>query len=420
VRRDRERRFGIGKVLVVVVAERALEGLRVIDISQGIAGPYATKLLADSGALVTKIEPPGGDYARRLGPFPNDVPDPERSGLFLHLNTSKRSVTLDVSVTSGQVVLKKMLANADVFVAAERASTLKSWGLSFEDVRGEFPDLVFAQVSPFGASGPYAEYDGNSLTAMAMSTIMYNTGEPDREPLCTGGDPGEYLAGMHLWIGILAALENRAKRGGGDFVDVSMADAAAAADEYNAAMYGFQGAIRRRYYSRHIFGYPNDIMQCADGYVVVIPGAAGFPTPLTKDTLSPMALLFEQPELNEHELFVSAGARMLKWKEFDELVQPYMSTHGAAEIVETAQALRMPFAYVPTAPDLLEDAHLAARKFFAQSGEYRIPGAPFRMSETPMTMTPAPALGSANKDVLVDELGYEKGDLRVLSDRGIT
>ena len=338
----------------------------------------------------------------------------------MHLNTGKRSVTLDLSVASGQVVLRKMLAQADVFVAGERASTLQAWGLSPETVRAEFPELVFAQVSPFGASGPYADYDGNSLTAMAMSSIMYNTGEPDREPLTTGGNAGEYVAGIQLWIGILAALENRARNGGGEHVDVGMADAAAAADEYNAAMYAFQGAIRRRYYSRHIFGYPNDIMECADGHVVVIGGAAGFPTPLTKDTLSPMALLMEDPELNTHELFTSAGARMIKWREFDELVKPYMSTHTAAEIVETAQALRMPFAYVPTAADLLESEHLAARGFFEQVGGYSIPGAPFRMSETPLTSDPAPALGAANEQVLAGELGYDAGDLTILSDRGVT
>jgi crotonobetainyl-CoA:carnitine CoA-transferase CaiB-like acyl-CoA transferase len=376
-------------------------------------------LLADSGALVTKVEPPGGDYARRLGPFPNDVPDPEQSGLFLHLNTSKRGITLDVSVPSGQVVLKKLLAQADVFVAGERTSTLTTWGLAYDQLKAGFPELIVAQLSPFGATGPYADYDGNSLTAMAMSTIMYNTGDPEREPLVTGGDAGEYVAGIHLWIGILAALENRAKNGGGDHVDVGMSDAAAAADEYNAAMYGFQGAVRRRFYSRHIFGYPNDIMECADGYVVVIPGAAGFPTPMTKDTLSPMALLFEQPELNEHELFLSGGARMLKWRDFDELVKPYMSTHSAAEIVETAQALRMPFAYVPSAPELLESEHLAARGFFQKAGGHTIPGAPFKMSETPMTMTSAPALGSATAEVLTAELGYEKSDLTVLSDQEI-
>jgi len=406
------------------MADRALEGLRVVDISQGIAGPYATKLLADCGAAVTKIEPPGGDFSRRLGPFPDDVPDPERSGLFLHLNTGKRSVTLDIAVTSGQVVLKKLLARADVFVTGERTATLERWGLRYNDLRGEFPELVVAQVSPFGATGPYADYDGNSLTSMAMSTIMYNTGEPDREPLSTGGEAGEYVAGIQLWLGILAALENRARRGGGDHVDLSMAEAVAIADEYNAAMYGFQGAIRRRYYSRHIFGYPNDITPCADGHVVMIPGAGGFPTPLTADTIAPMALLVEDPELNKHPLFVSAGERMLRWREFDELVEPYMSSHAAMEIVMTAQALRMPFAFVPNAADLLADEHLAERGFFVSlshpgDGTLVHPGAPFKMSATPMTIAPAPRLGEATAEVLMQDAGYEKDDLTILSDRGV-
>src|SRR5438270_4691 len=231
--------------------DQALTDLRVVDISQGIAGPYATKLLADSGATVTKVEPPAGDYSRRLGPFPNDLPDPEKSGLYLHLNTSKRSITLDVSVASGQVVLKKLLANADVFVCGEKTSTLQSWGLSYDDLKDDYPDLVVAQVSPFGATGPYADYEGNSLTAMAISSIMYNTGDPDREPLTTGGEPAEYIAGVHLWIGILAAIENRAAHGGGDHVDVSIAEAAAVSDEYNAAMYAFQGAVRRRQRPAH-------------------------------------------------------------------------------------------------------------------------------------------------------------------------
>ncbi len=406
------------------MAERALEGVRVVDISQGIAGPYATKLLADSGAAVTKIEPPGGDYSRRFGPFPGDLPDSERSGLFLHLNTGKRSVTLDVSVVSGQVILKKLLANADVFVAGERASTLQAWGLSYDDLKDEFPELVFAQVSPFGATGPYADYDGNSLTAMAMSSIMYNTGEPDREPLSTGGDPGEYLGGIHLWIGILAALENRARSGGGDFVDVSMADAVAAGDEYNTAMYAFQGAIRKRYYSRHIFGYPNDIVACADGHVVMIPGASGFPSRLAPDTMSPMALLFENPDLNAHPLFLSAGERMIQWREFDALIKDYLATHTTMEIVMTAQAFRMPFAFVPSSEDLLSDEHLAARAFFEtithpKAGVLTHTGAPFKMSVTPLRSSAAPERGDANVAVLCDELGYEKTDLTILSDRGV-
>ncbi len=406
------------------MTERALDGLRVVDISQGIAGPYATKLLADAGALVTKVEPPAGDYSRRLGPFPGDIPDPEKSGLYLHLNTSKRSITLDVSVPSGQVVLKKLLANADVFVCGEKTSTLESWGLAYNDLKAQFPDLIVAQVSPFGATGPYADYDGNSLTAMAMSTIMYNTGDPEREPLATGGEPGEYIAGVHLWIGILTALENRAKNGGGDHIDVGMSDAVACADEYNAAMYGFQGAIRRRYYSRHIFGYPNDIMQCADGYVVVIPGASGFKSPLAPpDTISPMALLLEDIELDQTVFFQQMGERMINWRDFEKLMEPYLMSHSTLEIVMTAQALRLPFAFVPTVADLLTDEHLAERNFFdrlkTSAGDVTVPGQPFVMSETPFTVAPAPAKGSATADILTKEAGYETSDLTILSDQGV-
>ena len=260
---------------------------------------------------------------------------------------------------------------------------------------------------------------------MAMSTIMYNTGDPDREPLVTGGEPGEYLAGVQLWIGILAALANRAKNGGGDHVDVSLAEAVAAADEYNAAMYGFQGAIRRRYYSRHIFGYPNDIMACADGHVVVIPGANGFPSPLPPDTISPMALLLENIELDKTPFFKQMGERMIGWREFEALIAPYLSSKTAMEIVMTAQALRLPFAFVPTPSDLLSDEHLAERGFFekieSKAGPLTIPGQPFKMSETPLHGRPrrrvrgkAPTSRCAGRS-----LGYEKGDLTILSDRGV-
>jgi crotonobetainyl-CoA:carnitine CoA-transferase CaiB-like acyl-CoA transferase len=164
-------------------------------------------------------------------------------------------------------------------------------------------------------------------------------------------------------------------------------------------------------------------MACADGHVVVIPGASGFPSPLARDTICPMALLLEDPELNAHPLFLQAGERMIQWREFEALMQPYLSTHSAAEIVMTAQALRLPFAFVPTASDLLNDEHLAERGFFVTqktaAGEVTIPGAPFRMTETPMHFAPAPGRGAANAQVLVDELGYEKGDLTILSDRGV-
>ncbi len=399
------------------MAELALSDVRVLDLSRGIAGAYASKLLADYGADVIKVEPPEGDPVRRLGPFPDDVPDPEMGGLFLFLNTNKRSLTLDVSTVSGQVVLRKLLPKADVLIEDGPPGTMHGRELGYEDLHAGFPRLVYASVTPFGLTGPYRDFKGNSLTAMAQSGVMYATGAPDREPLTTGGDPAEFLAGLQLWAGILAALADRDASGEGQLVDVSMAEAAAASDEYNSAMYSFQGAIRRRYYSRHTFGYPSDILPCKDGYVTVVPGAAGWP--------DAMALVFERPEWAEHELFTNVRERVLRWREFDEMVQPYLMSHTAEEIVARAQELRLPFALVPLPADLLSSRHLAERGFFQEvehpkAGVLRLPGAPFVMSETPARPGRAPLRGEHNAEILTGDAGYELPDLTILSDRGVT
>ncbi len=408
------------------MTEGALSDLRVIELAQGIAGPYCGKLLADLGATVIKIEPPEGDRARRLGPFPQDQPHPEKSGLFLHLNTGKKSVTIDVSVTSGQMLLRKLLDRADVLIESEGPSRTAGYGLSYDDLKADFPQLVYLSITAFGCTGPYKDYQGNSLTAMAMSTIMYATGDPEREPLTTGGTPADYIAGIHGWIGALAALAYREGEGLGQHVDVSLAEAAACADEYNAAMYAFQGAIRGRFYSRHVFGYPMDIMPCKDGHIVLIPGASGFPQRgiTTEGAVSAMALLLGDPELDQQPLFNSFAERMVRWREVDDLLLPWLMEHEAKEIVETAQALRMPFALVPSVKDLLEDEHLAARDFFQrighpEAGELPYAGPPFRMSETPARIERAPLLGEHNEEALA-ELGYSKEEQSILREREVT
>ncbi|MCH7699587.1 MAG: CoA transferase [Chloroflexi bacterium] len=387
------------------MAEGSLSDLRIVDLTQGIAGPYCTKLFADLGAEVIKVEPPDGDWSRTLGPFPSDEPHPEKSGLFLHLNTGKKSLTLDLESDTGQALVKKLLAEADVLVESDGQTRMAELGLAHDDLRGGLPNLISVSVTPFGCSGPYKDYRGNSLTAMAMSTIMYNTGHPDREPLTTGGTPADYIAGIHAWIGALAAVAYRAEHGKGQHVDVSLAESAACTDEYNAGMYAFQGAIRRRFYSRHVFGYPMDIMACKDGYIVFIPGAGGFPQRgLTQEgTVSPMSLLMENPELDQNPLFQSGQERMIRWREVDELIQPFLDTKEAKEIVDFAQALRMPFAPVPTVKDLVEDEHLAARSFFEtidhpEASKLTYAGAPFRMSETPPMINRAPTLGEHNEE----------------------
>jgi len=353
----------------------ALEGLRVVDLSQGIAGPYCTSLLADSGAEVIKVEPPEGDYARRLGPFPDDEPHPDRGGLFIHLNGNKKSVTLDVATPSGRTVLRKLLDGADVLVESDPPGRLASLGLGYEDLKGELPRLVYCSLTPFGQTGPYAGFKGSSLACLALSGLMYVTGDPDKEPLATGGEAAEYFAGVNAWVAVLAALEQRAATGEGQHVDVSMLEALGSADEYNTAMYATCGAIRKRFYSHHhIPAYPAEIYPCRDGYIVVISGTGGFPLG--------MALLLERPELESNPMFVNFWLRVLQWRQFEEILRPYLLVHDWRDLLTRAQELRMPFAPVMSPRSLMEDEHLAERGFFEEVeqpgiGRVRVAGSPF-------------------------------------------
>lgn len=398
--------------------ELALVDLRVLDLSQEIAGPFCTKLLADLGAEVIKIEPPeGGDYARRLGPFPDDIPHHDRAGLFLHLNTNKKSVSLDISKQSGRVILRKLLAKADVLVESYLPGYLSGLDLGYDDLKDQFPSLVYCSITPFGQTGPYRDYKGNSLSAMALSGLMYVTGDPDKEPLCTGGEPADYFAGLTAWVAILAALEQRARTGTGQYIDVSLLESLGAADEYNTIMYSGYGAIRRRYYSRHLFLYPADIFPCQDGHIVAIGGPAGFPTG--------MALLLENPDLEGNPLFSpNPWLRTINWRQFDEMMAPYLMSHSWQDLLSRAQELRLPFAPVLDPKTLLENEHLRERRFFVdidhpEAGPLPQAGAPFQMSETPMRVGRAPLLGEHTQEVLL-ELGYEKADTVILRERGIT
>ena len=396
----------------------ALDDLRIIDLSQGIAGPYCTRLLADYGAEVIKIEPPdGGDPARNLGPFPDDIPHHDRAGLFLHLNTNKKSVTLDIATQSGRVVLGKLLAKADALVESYPPGYLAGLGLGYDDLKADFPSLIYCSITPFGQTGPYRDYKGNSLACMALSGLMYVTGEPDKEPLCTGGEPAQYFAGITAWVAILAAVQQRLASGGqGQHIDVSMLESLGAADEYNTLMYSAFGAVRKRFYSRHMFAYPSDIFPCEDGHIVVIGGAAGFPTG--------MAVLLENPELESNPLFQNPWARTINWRQFEELILPYLREHKWEDLLGRAQELRMPFAAVLDPKTLLENRHLEERGFFQtvdhpEAGRLPHTGAPFRTGETPMRVGRAPLLSEHTQEVLL-ELGYDKEDTVILRERGIT
>jgi crotonobetainyl-CoA:carnitine CoA-transferase CaiB-like acyl-CoA transferase len=396
---------------------RALAGVRVLDCSESIAGAWCTRLLADFGAEVILVEPPEtGARPRALGPFPDDVPDTERSALFLHLNAGKKSITLDLSTISGQVILKKLLPRTDVLVDSAVPGVMASRGLDHASLKDAFPHLICASVTPFGQTGPWKDYAGDALTAWAAGGLAEVTGAPDREPLANGVPVAEYFAAYTLLVGVLTALRWRDQGGGGQQVETSLMEAIAANDEYGAALYAYQGAIRRRWYSRHPFRYPSDIFPCKDGYVALVYGQTG---------LQELAVLIGRPDLIDHPLFVDGAERARRWPEFEELLRPYLMSHTAREIVASGQELHQPFALVPTIAELLDDPHLAARRYFAtiehpKAGPLRHPGPPWRMSATPWQTGPAPLLGEHNQQILAgDETDYTPEELVILRERGV-
>src|SRR4030043_106435 len=196
---------------------------RVLDLSEGVAGAYCTKLLAGFGADVIKIERPGGgDPVRRHGPFPDDLPHGEKGALFLYLNTGKKSITLDIAQRSGALILRRLVEGAEVVVESFPPGWLAELALGYESLARIKPRLVMTSVTPFGQEGPYAGYKATNLTAFAAGGQMALTGEPEREPLKTGGYGGEYQAGLHPFAATAVAAFSADATEVGQHIDIAV------------------------------------------------------------------------------------------------------------------------------------------------------------------------------------------------------
>jgi len=396
--------------------EQALSGLKVLDLTHFIAGPYCTKLMADIGAEIIKVERPGqGDGARALGPFSKDEPHPEKSGLFFYLNTNKKSITLNLKTETGVGLLKELAKDANVIVENFEPRVMPSLGLSYEELKGVNPRLVMASISNFGQTGPYRDYKATNLTIMALGGTMAITGDEHR-PLKPGGSQAEYMAGLMGFSATMIALLWQEETGLGQHVDLSIMECIAGNMEGATTEYPYLGVIRRRMMQRFTYGHPVGLYPCKDGYVIVIPGLGG---------MESLAMLLGDPGLMEHELFQDARLRQQRAQEFDELfLLPYLKEHTKKEIFEQAQELRMPFGYAQTIDELLDDVQLQAREFFVKEehplmGDVTYPGPLFRMGETSWKAGRPPLLGEHNEEIYCQRLGYTKEDLVKLRERRI-
>ncbi|MCH8090263.1 MAG: CoA transferase [Chloroflexi bacterium] len=395
-----------------------LSGLKVLDLTHYAAGPYATRMMAAQGAEVTKIERPGaGDPARHIGPFPGDDPDPEQSALFLYLNTSKKSITLNLNTTSGTETLKRLLVSADVLVENFQPGVMASMGLDYPQVESVNPRLVMASITYFGQTGPYKSYKGNSMVGFAVTGQMHMTGDPDKEPLVGAGYQPEYQAGLHAYDAVLAALYWRETSGKGQHIDVSVMEAMAYYHEFAITTWTHVKALSIRAGNNYPVGnHPLTIYLCKDGYISI-----SCVTPRQSESLF---LLIERPDLIDDPKLGTGTSRWENRDEFDEIILPWLMERTMDEIVTAAQDLRIPCTYVPTFGQLFQDRQLRARDYWVALehplvGRHTYAGAPFKMDQTPMQVTRAPLLGEHNEEVYCGDLGCSKEDLVRLRERNI-
>ena len=390
-----------------------LDGVRALELGGWVSAPYCGKLLADYGADVIKIEPPGGgDEARRMGPFAGDDPHPEKSIPFLFLNTNKRGITLDVETAAGSGLLHRLLESADVLVE-NHPPNAKPAGLEPETLVERYPHLVATAITPFGQTGPYRDFAATDIVTTAISGLMYHSGDSDQEPLRNALSQSFYVAGSNAAVATSAALFQRMFTGQGQAIDVSTVECLASHLVQALPYYNYMGAIKGR---RPVRGSGfEELMPARDGYV--IPSVQG------SQPWSTVAELIGVPELQD-ERFASGSGRIEFGEEIHELLLKGLAQWDRKALHQASGERRLVFGMAQDAGDLHECPHLHEREFFrrvshpvASAADY--PGMGPRLSGMDYQVRrPAPLLGQHNSEIYGDELDISAGELAQLISLG--
>ncbi len=397
---------------------RALEGLHVVELGRRFAASYATKLMADLGASVIKIEEPGGDPVRGLPPFAGGQPHPEKSGAFLYLNCNKQGVTLDTSDPRGRGVLDRLLAGTDVLVHDLTPADAEAAGAAWERVHSVNPGLIMTSVSPFGLTGPYKDYKAYDLTlasAGGWTTVNGQPGEPGMPPLRAFGHQTAFQAGVNAAVATMGAAVWRLKSGMGQHVEVSAQECIASILELTYVTWPYMGLEVVRYGQRPL--HPIDFFECKDGWIFVLC--------LEEKQWRSFVEMMGTPEWAEWEVFANAFVRASNWDALKPFIAEWVAAWTIDDLYRAAQEKRIPFAPVSTMADLLDSPHLNARGFFAEiahpvAGVAKYPGAPYKLTGTPWEIrSPAPTLGQHNEAVF-KHLGLDADEVKALQSAGVT
>jgi len=399
--------------------DKALAGVKIIECCNLVAGPYCTKLLADLGAETVKIEEPGaGDEARKWGPFPKDVPHPERSGLFLFLNTNKLGITLNLKNRKGREILASLVKESDILVEDYPPRQAKALGLDYEVLSKLNPKLAMCSITPFGQTGPYRDYKSYCLNTLHAGGEGYlvpaGNDYLDRPPTKVGNFFADFSCGLIAAIGMLAALYRANSTGLAQYIDVSKQEASMFYQRWGVVRYANENLIISRATEGYWFG---GIMPCKDGFIVLWC--------VQPQEWERLRRLMGNPAWTEEEKFKEFGSVILHGEEANAYILEWLVNYTAEELYHMGQEAGVPFGMVRTAEDLVKSEQMKAREFFVPIehpavGAIEYPTAPYKLSENPWHVDrPAPRLGEHNKEVYCKRLGYSKGQLVRLRAMGI-
>ncbi|MGD0068204.1 MAG: CoA transferase, partial [Streptosporangiaceae bacterium] len=383
----------------------ALSGLRVIEHAEGLAGPFAGKLLAELGAEVIKVEPAGGDRTRQLGPFPGGRADPDRSGMFHYLNAGKQSVVIEAASAQGPAQLDRLAAAADVLIVAGTAAEVASHPLTGSDARRRHPGLVCTTITPFGMTGPLADAPAHDITICSLGAITNAVGEPGREPLTPPLSLSSYQAGIAAAAGSLLALFERTRSGLGQHVDISPLDVWGTVHQGSIlANYVNFGHLTPRAGRRRHEAYPFHLMRARDGWMCLIARDG--------QQWARFAELVVGDQRLDDPRYRDRAAMGLRYpEEVDRLLQPWFDQRTRREVFDLCRKHRVPFAPVRRIDEVAACEQLSFRKFFVDlalddtGSIVRVPGSPHAMSATPAVHRRAPRLGEHDAVLLAASSG---------------
>ena len=409
-----------------------LSNLRVLELTDE-KGQFCGKLMADLGADVIKVEPPGGETARSVGPFLGDIPDPNRSLSFWHYNTSKRGVTLDLESNEGRGLFLRLASTADVILETFAPGYLVSFDLGYETLSAANPKLIMCSLTPFGQSGPWRDYQSSDLLHMAAGGQMASSGYddsdvPDAPPIAPGGGNAWHTGAHYAYMAIMAALVHRTTTGEGQYIDASIHDACALSTESAVASYIYRDEVVIRQTGRHHAANPTPRTQypTKDGKYINALTGGGRLDPAYVRTLAewfdPHGLAGDlMDERYRDPEFIAENAHHI----VEEVLANFIANRTAEEVYHEAQERGFPWGAVRAADELLEDGHLEDRGFWTEvehpelGRTFVYPGSGAVFNGSPWRISRrAPFIGEHNNEIFGEELGLSPEELARLSRSG--